>query len=128
MQLLLALLGVDSRDQHTAALLAHHLPGGQVGDRHQGLAHQLLGLVVLGNTGQDLPVGAGTVIQGKLQQLVGLLDRLAILDLYGPQIALAEGVKVHILGGVGTASVNSSLRSLDLRGFSFLIKKELNYG
>ena len=34
---LLPLLGVDGGDEHPLALPAHHLPGGQVDDGHQGL-------------------------------------------------------------------------------------------
>ena len=47
----LTLLGVGGGDQHTAGHLTHHLAGRQVDDGHQGLAHQLFGLVPLGNTG-----------------------------------------------------------------------------
>ena len=97
-QLFLTLLGVDSGDQHTAGLLTHHLTGRQVHNSNQGLADQLLGLVVLGNAGEDLTVGAGAVVQGKLQQLVALLDILTVLDLHRPEIGLAEGVEIHVLG------------------------------
>ena len=77
-QLLLAVLGVDGGDQHAVRLPAHHLCGGQVDDGDQGLADQLLGLVELGDAGEDLAFGAGAVVQGELQQLVGLLDILAV--------------------------------------------------
>ena len=63
-QLLLAILGVDGGDQHTAGLPAHHLSGGQIDDGHQGLADELLGLVELGDAGEDLPGCTGAVIQG----------------------------------------------------------------
>ena len=36
---LLAVLGVNSRDQHAVGLQAHHLPRGKVDNGHQGLAH-----------------------------------------------------------------------------------------
>ena len=41
-ELLLSVLGVDRGDQHAAALLAHHLPGGQIDNGHQALADELL--------------------------------------------------------------------------------------
>ena len=56
---LLPLLGVNGGDEHAVGLLAHHLPGGQVDDGHQGLADQVLGLVPLGDARQNLPVCAG---------------------------------------------------------------------
>ena len=62
----LPVLLVHGGEKHPLALLAHHLPGGQVHDGHQGLAHQVLGLVVHGDAGEDLPVGAGAVVQGEL--------------------------------------------------------------
>ena len=46
-QLLLALLRVDGGQEHSVTLLAHHLPGRQVGDGEQGLADQVLRRVVL---------------------------------------------------------------------------------
>ena len=64
------LFGVDSRNQHTTGLTAHHLSGGQVGDGNQGLADQFFGLVELGDTGEDLAIGAGAIVQGELQQLI----------------------------------------------------------
>ena len=58
-QLFLALFRMHGGNQHTAGLPAHHFPGGQVGDSHQCLADERLGLVVLGNAGENLPVCAG---------------------------------------------------------------------
>ena len=94
-QLFLALLRVDGGQEHSVTLLAHHLPGRQVGDGDQCLAHQLLRLIVFRNAGEDLAVGAGAVVQGEAQQLVALLHRLAVLDLHRPQVGLAEGVEIH---------------------------------
>ena len=50
------------------------------------------------DTGEDLPVGAGAVIQREAQQLVGLFHGFAGLDLHHPEIGLAEGVEVHRFG------------------------------
>jgi len=48
--------------KHAAGLDAHHRSGREVGDGDQGLADQLLRLVVCMDAAQDGPVGAGTVI------------------------------------------------------------------
>ena len=77
---------------------AHHLPGRQIHDGGQGLAHQFLRLIELVDAGEDLPVGAGAVIQREAQQLVGLFHGFAGLDLHHPEIGLAEGVEVHRFG------------------------------
>ena len=63
MQLLFALFLMDSGDQHTARLEAHHLTRRQVDNRDQRLTDQLLGLIILRNAGEDLTVGAGAVVQ-----------------------------------------------------------------
>ena len=91
---------MDGAEEHTAGGLAHHLSGGQVGDGHQGLAHQLLRLVELGNAGKNLPVGAGTVVQSEAQQLVALLHIFTGLHLHGPEFIFAEGVEIHAFFGV----------------------------
>ena len=98
---LLALFGVDGGNQHALALLAHHLARGQVDNGHQGLADKLLRLIPFGDAGQNLPVSARAVVQGELQQLVGLLHVLAVLHLDGPEVGLAEGVEVHLLLQLG---------------------------
>ena len=51
------------------------------------------------DAGQDLPVGAGAVIQGEFQQLVALFHRLAGLHLHRPEITFTEGIKVYALSG-----------------------------
>ena len=118
MQLLLAVLGVDGGDQHTAALLAHHLPGRQVHDGNKGLADQLLGLIVGGDAGEDLTIRAGAVVQREFQQLLGLLHGLAVLDLDGTEVGLAESIEVHALLGEGLHlhSGESGLPGLSLDG------------
>ena len=50
------------------------------------------------DAGEDLPVGAGAVIQREAQQLVGLFHGFAGLDFHHPEIGLAEGVEVHRFG------------------------------
>ena len=92
---------VDGGDEHAAGVQAHHLAGGQVDDGNQRLADQLLGLIVHGDTGEDLPVGPRSVVQGEAQQLFALGHRLAGLDLDHPEVGLAEGVKVHLLLQIG---------------------------
>ena len=91
----LALLVVDGGDEHAAGVNAHHLPGGQVGDGHRRLPHQLLGLIVVVDAAEDDPVGAAAVIQGELQQLLALFHRFTGLDLHHPEVGLGEGLKVH---------------------------------
>ena len=99
--LLLAVLLVNGGDQHAAAGDAHHLPGRQVQDGDGGLADELLRLVELVDAGDDGAVGAAAVVQRELQQLVGFLHRLAVLDLHRAEVGLAECVEVHVLLGVG---------------------------
>ena len=48
------------------------------------------------DAGDDGAVGAGAVVQGELQELIALFHRLAGLDLHGPEIGAAEGVKVYL--------------------------------
>ena len=50
------------------------------------------------DAGEDLPVGAGAVIQREAQQLVRLFHGFAGLDLHHPEIGFAEGVEVHRFG------------------------------
>ena len=88
-------------EQHTVGLNAHHGPGRQVGDGDSRLAHQLLRLVPGVDAAENGARCAGTVIQRKLQQLLALGDRLASQDLHSPEIGLAEGVKVHLIGKQG---------------------------
>ena len=52
------------------------------------------------DAGEDLAVGAGAVVKREFEQLVGLFDRLAGLDLHSPKIRLAERVKVDLFGKI----------------------------
>ena len=63
-------------EQHAVGLLTHHLARRQVGNGDDRLADQLLRLVILGNTGQNLTRRARAVIQLELEQLIALLDVL----------------------------------------------------
>ncbi len=98
MELFFAFFFVNSGEQHTAGINAHHGPGRQVRDSDAGLAHQLLRLIILVDAGEDHPIRAGAVVQNELQELLGLLHGLAFLDLHGPEIGLGEGVKIHQVG------------------------------
>ena len=93
---LLTLLGVDSREQHAAALKPHHLARGQVDDGDERLADELFGLVPLVDAGEDLAVGAGAVVEREAQELFALLHGLAGLDLDGAEVGLAERVEVDL--------------------------------
>ena len=53
--------------QHAAGLLPHHLARRQVRHGDERLAEQLLGLIILGDAGEDLARRAGAVVQRKLQ-------------------------------------------------------------
>ena len=116
---LLTILLVDSADEHAAAGNAHHLARRQVGDGEQSLADQVLGLIITVNAGEDGAVGASAVVERKVQQLLGLLDGLARLDLHSAEIALGEGIKVDELlkqrldGDLGV--INRGLERLDER-------------
>ena len=92
MQLFLTLLVVDGGDQHPAGLNAHHGTGRQIGDGKQRLAYQLFRLVIGVNAAQNDPIHTGSVVQSELQQLLGLLDSFAFLELYGTEIGLGEGL------------------------------------
>ena len=63
----------------------------------QGLAHQLLGLIVHGDAGEDLPVGAGAVVEDELEQLLALGHCGAFFDLDGSEIGLAESLKIYLI-------------------------------
>ena len=119
MQPLLALLVVDGGDEHAAGVDAHHLPRRQVGYGDAGLADELLGLVIGVDAAEDDAVGAAAVVEGELEQLLALLDRLAGLDLDDAEVALGEGLKVHVVGKEGLylylGEVDDLLR-LDRRG------------
>ena len=95
MKLFHALLVVNRRDQHAAGVDAHHGSGRQIHDGNARLADQFLRLVILVNAGKNDSVGAGAVVQREFQQLLGLLDRLAGLDLDSAEVGFRERLEVH---------------------------------
>ena len=95
MEPLVTVLLVDSRDQHTLGINAHHLSGRQVHDGDGRLADQLFRLIIFMDAAQNHAIRALAVIQSELQQLLGLLHRFAGQDLHGTEIALGEGVKIN---------------------------------
>ena len=97
MELFLAVFVMHGRDQHTAGINAHHGAGRQVRGSDAGLSNQLFRLIILVDAGEDHPVRAGAVVQNELQELLGLLHGFAFLNLYGTEIALGEGVKIHLI-------------------------------
>ena len=50
------------------------------------------------NAAQNHTVGAGSVVQSELQQLLGLLHSLTGQHLHGTEIGLGKGFKVHEIG------------------------------
>ena len=97
-ELFCAFLVVDSADQHTAGIDAHHGSGRQISDRNAGFANQFFRLIILMDAGEDDAVGACAVIEGKLEKLLGLLHGFAIYDLDRTKIGLGEGVEVNEIG------------------------------
>ena len=77
---------MDSREQHAAALVAHHLARGQVDDGYKRLADEVFRLVPLVDAGEDLTVGAGAVVEREAQELVALLDRFSGFDRDGAEV------------------------------------------
>ena len=90
----LAVLLVNGGDEHAARVDAHHLARGQVGDRDERLVHQILGLVIPVNAGEDHAVSARAVIEHEAQELLALLHGVALLDLHNAEIRPAEGLEV----------------------------------
>ena len=56
-----------------------HGPGRQIGDGDAGLADQLFRLIEGVDSAQNRPILARTIIKRKLQELFGLLHRLAAI-------------------------------------------------
>ena len=96
-QPLFAIFVMDGRDQHTAGVDAHHRPGRQVCDGQKRLSDQLFGLVIHMDARKDGAILACAVIQRELEQLLGLLDSHTVLDLYGAEIALGEGLEIDMI-------------------------------
>ena len=95
--LITVLLLVNCRKQHTAGLYAHHCSWGKVCNGNQGLSYQLFRLIVCMNSGKDRSVATASVIQGKLQELLGLCYRNAVLYLYCTEVGLTKGLEIHSL-------------------------------
>ena len=95
MELLLALLGVHSGNQHATGLNAHHRARRQVDDGQQGLADQLFRLIIRMDAAEDGTFLAGAVVQGELKQLLALLHHLAGQHLHRAEIGLGEGLEVN---------------------------------
>ena len=89
---------MDGGDEHAAGVNAHHLPGRQVRNGDQCLAHQLLGLIGVVDAAEDHPVGAGAVVQDEFQQLFALGHGRAFLHLHCPEVGPAEGLEIHEVG------------------------------
>ena len=94
-QALVTGLLMNSGDQHTLGINAHHLSGRQVHDGDGRLADQLFRLIIFMDAAQNHAIRALAVIQSELQQLLGLLHRFAGQDLHGTEIGLGEGLKIH---------------------------------
>ena len=97
-QLFVFALVMDGGKQHAAAFDAHHGSGGQIHDGDAGLADEGLGLIEGVDAAENRAGGAGAVVQGELQQLLGLLHGLAVQNLHSPEIGLGEGLKIHLIG------------------------------
>lgn len=75
------LVKVNGREDHALALNTHYLTRLEVCHEEDALAYQYGGVVIeSGNTTEDGTVGAGAVIDGKLQELLRLLHLLTSLD------------------------------------------------
>ena len=88
MELFCAFLVVHGGDQHAAGINAHHGAGRQVGDGDAGLADELFRLIIFMNSAQNDPICASSVVERELQELLGLLDGLAVEHLDGTEIGL----------------------------------------
>ncbi len=80
------------REDHAAALDAHHFAGREVRDIGDVLADKLLGRVILRDPREDDPL-ALAVVQGEFQELLTLFYLLAREHLRYPQLDLLEIVK-----------------------------------
>ena len=96
-QLFLTVLVVDGGNQHAAGINAHHRARRQIGDGDAGLADQLFRRIVVVNTAQNHAIRAGSVVEHEFQELLALLHSFAGLDLHHAEIALGEGVKIHVI-------------------------------
>ena len=92
---------VNGAQKHTAGVDAHHGPERQICDGDAGLSNQLLRLIKGVDAAEDGPRCAGAVVQGELQELLGLGYCLAFEDLYSAEIGLGEGLEIHRVGKEG---------------------------
>ena len=91
MQLFLAALEfAHRRDDHAVGFLPHHFARRQVCAGHDRFADQLLGLIELGDPGQDLARGAAVVVQLELEQFFALRHVFARKHLAHRQFHFAE--------------------------------------
>ena len=118
-ELFFTLFLMHGGEQHAARLLAHHLSGREVDDGGERLADKGFRLVELRDAGEDLPVGAGAVVEREAQELVGLLDALAGLDLDDAEVGLAEGVEVDLFLEL-RLDLNGGQQGALLRGLELL--------
>ena len=112
--------------QHAAGLLPHHLARGQVRHGDERLAEQLLRLIILGDAGEDLPVGAGTIILnvpvaifcykflGKeffLKSMKSMIISSLLMDYVAPLFPVYDGSRLlaalcmGVLCGIGYAKI-----------------------
>ena len=94
MQALLVVFVVNGGYEHTAGIDAHHRARRKICYSNTGLSDKLFRLVILVDTGKYDTIGAGTIVESKLEKLLGLLDRLAGFDFYCAEVGLGEGLKV----------------------------------
>lgn len=107
-----ASIEVEGREDHATTLDAHHFAGSEVGDEEHVLADQLLGLIVLGDTREDGAVRARSVVDGKLQELVALLHRVAVLDVTHTDVELLPLAEIDVRLDRCRLVVGSSLLGL----------------
>src|SRR5574344_921342 len=84
---------VDSTQNHTLTLNAHHLTRREIGYEEYILANQLIRFIVGSNTAQDSTVSTATVIDGELQQFLALLHHLAVSEMTDTDIQFLESLK-----------------------------------
>ena len=95
-ELFFAFLCVECGEERTVTLNAHHRSRREVCDGDEGLADQLFRLVISVNTGENGAVCACAVVQSELKELLGLLHSDAVLNLYGTEIGLGEGLEIYV--------------------------------
>ena len=94
-ELLLSLFLMDRGEQHAVGLDSHHGSRWEVGDGDQCLSDELFGLIEGVDTAQDYALLVCSVVQDELQELLALRHCLALQNLNGTEIGLAEGLKIN---------------------------------